>query len=264
MLASLYPDLIDSAREVVIECDTRLVPLFTRSFPKAEVRAQTHDEMRRETVHDFDRAISAGSLIRWFRPSIDTFPDRSSFLVPDPGRVIAWTERLAEIGPAPYVGISWRSKIQTAERRLEYTRLDEWGDIFQVPGVTWVNLQYDDCNRELRDAETRFGVHIHRWDWLDLMNDFDEVAALMTALDLVVAPFNAVSMLSGALGVRTVAMGNRFGWAELNADRMPWTPSIVVALRTPVEEWDEVLNVAAREVASVADRAATRVAVAGV
>jgi hypothetical protein len=259
MLASLYPDLIDAAREVVIECETRLVPLFARSFPKAEVRAQTHDEMRRETVHDFDRATAAGSLIRWFRPSLDAFPDRSSFLVPDPGRVTAWQERLAEIGPPPYVGISWRSKIQTAERRLEYTRLDEWAGIFQVPGVTWVNLQYDDCNRELRDAETRFGVQIHRWDWLDLMNDFDEVAALITALDLVVAPFNAVSMLSGGLGVRTVAMGNRFGWAELNAGRMPWTPSVVVALRTPVEEWDEVLDVAAREVANVADRAATRV-----
>jgi tetratricopeptide (TPR) repeat protein len=252
MLASLYPDLVRSAREVVIECDTRLVPLFARSFPTAEVRAQTHDEMRRESMHDFDRAIPAGSLIRWFRPTLDAFPDRASFLAADPGRVEAWRERLAAIGPGPYVGISWRSKIQTAERRLEYTRLDEWGDIFSVPGVTWVNLQYDDCNRELRDAEKRFGVQINRWDWLDLMNDFDEVAALMTALDLVVAPFNAVAMLSGALGVRTVAMGNRYGWGELGSGRMPWQPSIVVASRMPNEEWDEVLAVAAREVTQIA------------
>ena len=252
MLASMYPDLVDAAREVVVECDTRLVPLFARSFPTAEVRAQTHDEMRRESMHDFDRAIPAGSLIRWFRPTLGAFPDRSSFLVPDPERVVAWRERLAALGPGPYVGVSWRSKIQTAERRLEYTRLDEWRDIFSVPGVTWVNLQYDDCNRELRDAEKRFGVQINRWDWLDLMNDFDEVAALMTALDLVVAPFNAVAMLSGALGVRTVAMGNRYGWGELGSGRMPWQPAIVVASRMPNEEWDEVLAVAAREVMRVA------------
>ncbi len=252
MLASMYPDLVDATREVVVECDTRLVPLFARSFPTAEVRAQTHDEMRRESMHDFDRAIPAGSLIRWFRPTLGAFADRSSFLVPDPARVAAWQERLAAIGPGPYVGVSWRSKIQTAERRLEYTRLDEWGDIFSVPGVTWVNLQYDDCNRELRDAEKRFGVQINRWDWLDLMNDFDEVAALMAALDLVVAPFNAVAMLSGALGVRTVAMGNRYGWGELGSGRMPWQPAIVVASRMPNEEWDEVLAVAAREVMQVA------------
>jgi len=252
MLASLYPDLVDAARAVVIECDARLVPLFTRSFPTAEVRAQTNDEYLRETVHDVDRATPAGSLIRWFRPQVDAFPDRRSYLAPDAARVAEWRERLAALGPGPYVGISWRSKLQTAERRIEYTRLDEWDEVFAVPGATWVNLQYDDCNRELHDAEKRFGVRIHRWDWLDLMNDFDEVAALITALDLVVAPFNAVSMLSGALGVRTLAMGNRYGWGELGTGRMPWMPSIVVASRMPNEEWDDVLRAAAREVASLA------------
>jgi hypothetical protein len=104
-----------------------------------------------------------------------------------------------------------------------------------------------------------FGVHVNRWDDIDLMNDFDEVAALMCALDLVVAPFNAVAMLSGALGVPTVAMGNRYGWGELGSGRMPWQPSIGVAARMPNEEWDEVLKQAAREVAKVAERSATRV-----
>lgn len=258
MLASLYPDLIDAARSVVVECDPRLVPLFARSFPGAEVRAQTHDERRRETMHDVDRASAAGSLIQWFRPRAEAFPDRRSYLAADSARVEQWRARLAKIGPGPYVGISWRSKLQTAERRNEYTRLDEWGDVFAVPGITWVNLQYDDCNRELHDTEKRFGVEIQRWDWLDLMNDFDEVAALTTALDLVVAPFNAVSMLSGALGVRTVAMGNRHGWGELGTGRMPWTPAIVVASRMPNEEWDAVLTVAAREVGTLAEGAATR------
>lgn len=162
-------------------------------------------------MHDVDRAIPAGSLIRWLRPTIAAFPERSSFLVADPNKVAAWRERLAETGPGPYIGVSWRSKIQTAERRLEYTRLDEWSGIFAVADGTWINLQYDDCNRELRDAESLFGVHIHRWDWLDLMNDFDEVAAVMSAFNLVVAPFTAVAMLSGALGVPTAAMGNRYG-----------------------------------------------------
>jgi hypothetical protein len=84
------------------------------------------------------------------------------------------------------------------------------------------------------------------------MNDFDEVAALTTALDLVVAPFNAVSMLSGALGVPTVAMGNRFGWGELGSGRMPWMPATIVASRMPNEEWDDVLAIAQGAVASVA------------
>jgi len=259
MLASMYPDLIGATREVVIECETRLVSLFTRSFPNAEVRTQSCDGRRRETMHDFDRAIPAGSLIGHFRRDLADFPDRPSHLVADPQRVAEWKDRLAEIGPPPYVGISWRSQIRTAERRLEYTRLDQWGAVLGVPGVTWVNLQYDDCNRELHDAENHFGVRIHRWDWLDLMNDFDEVAALVSALDLAIAPFNAVSMLSGALGVRTFAIGRRFTWGTLGTNRLPWLPAVAVALRAPDEAWDGPLALAAQHVADAVAHAASHV-----
>jgi tetratricopeptide (TPR) repeat protein len=251
LFASCYPDLIASTREVVIECDTRLIELFTRSFPTAEVRAQTFDPRRGETADDFDAAIPAGSLPQWFRPSVETFPKRSSFLVPNQNRVDEWRTRLADLGPSPHVGISWRSRIKTAERRLEYTRLDEWGELFDIPGITWVNLQYDDCERELREAEQRFGVQIQRWSWLDLMNDFDEIAALTCALDLVVAPRNAVAMLGGALGVRTVMMGNRWDWSDLGTDTCPWLPSVQLVYRHVGEEWNAVLATAAARVRQV-------------
>ncbi len=259
MFASCYPDLIEAAREVVIETDPRVVELFARSFPGAEVRAQTFEASGKETMHDFERVIPAGSLYRYFRPSLEHFPDRRAYLVPDPGRVAAWKDRLHEFGHGPYVGISWRSKIKTAERRLEYTRIEDWGPIFAIKGATWVNLQYDKCESELLDAESRFGVRIARWSWLDLMNDFEDVAALISALDLVVAPHNAVAMLGGALGIRTIATGNAFGWAQLGTDSYPWMPSLELAHRQPGETWDGPIATAARAVAETVERAQTHV-----
>ena len=258
IFASCYPDLIAAANDVLIECDSRLVTLFARSFPQAAVRAQTMDQFGRETRHDYDSVIPAGSLPPIFRPTIEAFPDRRSYLVPDEARVAAWRERLAEQGPGPYVGISWRSKVKTAERRLEYTRLEEWGEIFATPDVTWVNLQYDDCDRELHDAETRFGVHIARWDWLDLLNDFDEVAALISALDFVISPRNAVAMLSGAVGVDAAVMCNRFAWIDLGTDNCPWVPTLRIIARNPNDDWDAVLSTTAQLVGEVA-RSASRV-----
>ena len=148
--------------------------------------------------------------------------------------------------------MSWRSRLNTAERRLEYTRLDEWGPILSVPGVTWVNLQYDDCERELAAAERTFGVTVHRWEWLDLMNDFEEMAALTTALDLVVAARNAVAMLGGAVGVPTVMMGNRWDWSDLGSDTSPWFPTIKLVYRHLGEEWDAVIATAAAAVRDLA------------
>jgi tetratricopeptide (TPR) repeat protein len=259
MLASCYPDIIAAAQEVIIECDPRLEALFARSFPEAVVRARSVDILGRETLHDYDRSIPAGSLARIFRRNLDEFPDERVIVKADPVKVAEWRERLREVGDGPYVGLSWRSKVKTAERRLEYTRLEEWGEIFDIPNVTWVNLQYDDCEHELHDAEERFGVRVHRWDFLDLMNDLDEVAALNSALDLVIAPRNAVSMLSGALGVETIALANRFSWADLGTDRLPWLPAARMIYREPNGEWAPALTALARAVAEVADRTTSRV-----
>ena len=143
---------------------------------------------------------------------------------------------------------AWRSKLRTAERRLEYTRLSEWRGIFGVPGASFFNLQYDDCERELTDAERRFDVEIHRWPFVDYMNDFEEIAALMANLDLVIAPRNAVAMLSGALGIPTVMMGNRWDWSDLGTDSYPWMPSVTLVYRELDQEWDHVIAAAAERV----------------
>jgi hypothetical protein len=255
MFASCYPDIIEAAREVVIECDPRLISLLTRSFPQAEVHGRPLEPSSRTTVYRCERAIPAGSLPRIFRPTIAAFPDRPAVIKADPDRVAAWHQRLGTIGRPPYVGIAWRSRLMTVERRLSYTRLDDWSEAFAVPRVTWVNLQYDECEPELLNAEERFGVRLHRWEWLDLMNDLDEAAALTAALDLVVSPRSAVSMLAGALGVDTIAFANRHSWADLGTDRLPWMPAVRMMYREPNGEWAPVLSEAARAIAGVAERA---------
>src|SRR5262249_33815621 len=129
---------------------------------------------------------------------------------------------------------------------------DEWGALFTVPGITWVNLQYDDCEAELRRAEVRFGVRVHRWESLDLMNDLDEVAALTTALDVVVSPRTAVSMLSAALGVDTITLASPHSWADLGTTRLPWLPATRMIYREPTGDWAPVLSAAAGEIAAIA------------
>jgi Flp pilus assembly protein TadD len=262
LFASCYPDAIAHAESVVIETDHRIAPLFARSFPGATVRGQTINMRGGEMLAepDFDITVPAGSLPVFFRSTVDAFPDRRSYLVPDPAQVAAWEQRLAPIGIGAdgsgrpvRVGFSWRSKLNTAERRLEYTRLAEWGEIFGIANVEFFNLQYDECEQELHDAERRFDVRIHRWSDVDYMNDFDAVAALMVNLDLVISPRSAVAMLAGALGVPTVMMGNRWDWSDLGTDTCPWLPAVTLVYRHLGQEWDAVLAQAARRIRHLAD-----------
>src|SRR5262245_57299288 len=181
MFAGLYQEVIDRTQYCLIECARKLEPLFRRSFPGAQVVAKR--EPPDASIRDrFDYQTASGSLARWLRPSIDSFPARAGYLQPDPTRVAYWSRRIAELGDGLKVGFSWRSCNLKGERALACTRIEQWGAIFAVPGMHFVNLQYDDCSAELVRAQERFGILLNVFPEVDLFNDLDEAAALMMAM----------------------------------------------------------------------------------
>ncbi|AWK85853.1 tetratricopeptide repeat protein [Azospirillum thermophilum] len=247
LFASCYPDLIRRVGHLVIECDRRLVPLFQRSFPAATVRSQSIGTDGRETIvpPDCDAHLPAGSLPQRMRRSLADYAEQAPWLVPDPMLVDRWRERLDALGPGLRVGIGWRSQVMTTERRAAYTALADWGAIFAIPGIIFVNLQYGDCEAELRQAEERFGVRIHRWPDLNLKDDFDGTAALTASLDLVLSPAMSVGELAGALGVPVWRFCG-MDWTQLGTGVRPWFPTMRLFQPQPGETLPAVLERIAR------------------
>lgn len=254
MFASCLPDLIARAGHVTLECDRRLVPLLARSLPQATVRAESLDDLGNETIQPgmFDYHTPAGSLPRWLRPDLAAFPFRSSYLMADPKRVQEWRHRLIGLEGNLKVGLCWRSRLLTGGRSEAYTGLSRWAPLFSQPGVSFIRLQYDDCEVEIRDAERRFGITIHRWPGLDLMNDFDGVAALMSALDLVIAGPTSVGELAGALGVPVWRFAWNGDWTALGSDRRPWFPSMRLFYARAGERLDDMLELMAGDLRDLA------------
>ncbi|MGR0188315.1 tetratricopeptide repeat protein [Azospirillum aestuarii] len=254
LFAGCLDELIARAAAVVVECDRRLVPLFARSFPRAEWRPAPADP--EAPCAGIDRHVAMGSLPRWLRTRLDHFPQRPSFLTADPKRAARWRERVDALGPGLKVGIAWRSGLMTAERRGAYAPLDMWGPVFALPGVVVVTLQYGDCAAEIAEAERRFGVTIHRWDDLDLKDDLDGVAALMTALDLVVTPASSVGELAGALGMPVWRFGPPGDWTALGTGARPWFPTMALIPAPPGQPASGALPTIARRLAGLRPKAA--------
>ncbi|WP_236783917.1 tetratricopeptide repeat protein [Azospirillum humicireducens] len=225
LFASCFDALRGLDGPVTVECDRRLVSLFARSFPWLSVRAETADAAGRETVEppDCDLQFPAGSLPALARDRLDRFPPRPAYLRPDPDRVAQWRERVAAL-PGLRVGLAWRSQIVTAQRAAAYTGLPDWLPLLDLPGVTVVSLQYGDCTAELARVETATR-RLHRWNDLNLKDDFEGVSALIANLDLVISPATAVGELAGALGVPVWRLGTR-DWTQLGAGVRPWYPSM--------------------------------------
>jgi hypothetical protein len=186
--------------------------------------------------------VPVGDLSRWLRPTLNHFPSHSGYLTPPPDRVALWKEHLGHLGAGLKVGISWRSSNLKGRRALSCTSLDQWGAVFGVKGVHFVNLQYDECNTELAQARARFGVPIHAYSDVDLLDDMDEAAALTKALDLVISAPTSVALLSGALGVPTWQMNFGADWTRHGTEGYPWFPSIKVFPRAHDQTWEDILE----------------------
>jgi len=189
MFASCYQETIDRAGECFIECSTRLVSLFARSFPRARIVARNLSRMPDwGALPAFDFHVPGGSLPLHLRRSARDFPHRRSYLVPDEARVRHWRSRLDELGPGLKVGLAWTGGLAGTLRAVRSLRLKELQPLLDVQGARFASLEF---------VESTAGPV---W-WPEATRNVDESAALVCALDLVISVTTTVAHVAGAVGL---------------------------------------------------------------
>lgn len=217
MYSGLYRDLLRMEARAIFECDPRLVSLFKRSFPTAEIYPKefVNSPSSFENDSSIDFQCPAGDLIPHLRPTIESFPSSRAPLAVDPSRVAHWRGELAKIGPSTKIGITWRSGrpdlMQVKrENRKGSIPLTKWRPLLLTAGVSFINLQYGESKAEIAQVSTDLGITIHTMPDLDTLNNIDDLAALIAALDLTISIPNITYLLSVAVG--------KTAWAAVGRD----------------------------------------------
>ena len=228
MFLSCMPDLIAAHDKIILEVDQRLVDTMQRSFPSVEVRGEVFipAPFLDAVYQDYDYHLPVGSLMRFFRPQIEDFNRSGPYVVINKEKKEKFTERLAPYKDKLLIGICWRSGNIDALRAMTYIGILNWGDLFSMKNVVWINLQYGECEEECLEAEKEFGIEIIRWNDLNLKDDLDDVFALITELDYVVTVATAVQHMAAAVGVETLLIKPPGDWNHFNLDYDPWFPSL--------------------------------------
>ena len=114
--------------------------------------------------------------------------------------------------------------------------------LLSTHGVTFVSLQYGDCVTEIEQVRSRHNVALHHWQ--EAIDDYDETAALVSALDLVVSVQTAIVHLGGALGKPVwVMVPSSPEWRYMaSGNRMPWYPSARLFRQKQGESWAPVID----------------------
>jgi hypothetical protein len=185
-------------------------------------------------------------LPRCFGTSVESVPARLPYLVACPEAVARWRARLnqAFVQNAGFrVGIVWSGapRLGMAQMRaMDHRRsihAQKLAPLAGLPGIAFVSLQYPPPDPgNLPPLPGLF-------DPMPEIADFDDTAALVHTLDLVIAVDTSVAHLAGALG-RPVWLLSRFDacwrWIAGRSDS-PWYPTMRICRQTRPGDWHTVL-----------------------
>ena len=249
LFSSCLLDMHDLGYNVVLECDNRMINLYKRTYPKFDVRCELFTPEGFHLLNDFDLHCPMGALPGIFRNSIEAFPNIFKSMLVDEQLSLKAKELLAPLQGKKLLGICWRSGKLSLLRNLHYTSLLDWGPIFSKKDEYYfINLQYGDCERELCEAEQKFGIKIHRWSEIDLKNDMEFVFALISNLNAVVTVGTAVSTMAGSVNVETHIMMKN-SWVLLGQKVIyPWFPKIKPYVAEPRSSVSELINIVAKNI----------------
>lgn len=248
--------------QILLECDTRLVDLFQRSFPRIEVYPRTAPLQKRLFQPDVSWKVPVAHLPHYFTSKLrELIKDRwelalkpyvagYGWLSPDMTRVQFWRDYLENLGNGEQrliVGVAWRSANLARARMLQYVSPAEL--VRSLPdGALAVNLQYVYNNSEIEEIQAcgkERNITFHTIPDLDLRDDLDEITNVCGALDALATPLTSTAFMGGAIGLPTFVFRSAPSgeiWQQLGTPHLPWLPSIRVFCRDPREDWADVLG----------------------
>ncbi len=254
MFSNAYPDLVRAVGptgKLLITCDSRLIPLFQRSFSAAEAGPYENKRHNGKGVRvvpwlaerqPIDYYSTCGSVLRFLRTDPSSFPTSQPHLVPDAARVKFWRNRLEALGPGPYVGLCWRSMVIAGARGKYFSPIDLWGPVMTNRSARFINLQYGDSAADIARAREQFGIDIQNFDDLDLKNSLDDNAALCAALDLVISAPTAAGAIAGSVGTEVWLLTIGTVWPALGTDHFPWFTKSKVMSPARYADWPELMT----------------------
>lgn len=231
-LARYFPLVARQGGETIVETPSELRGLFERIGGITVYDASGGIFPLRED----DLVCPAFSLPLALRTDAASIPADVPFLRADEAKAARWTERLNLRATDLNVGIVWSGGDR---HRLDYLRscsLREFAPLLEIEGVRWFGLQKG--ARENDELEWPPALRIERLG--GAIEDFDDTAAIVARLDLVIGVDTSVAHLAGTLGKpvwMALGLGSDWRWMRDRTDT-PWYPTMRLFRQHEPGRWE--------------------------
>jgi Tfp pilus assembly protein PilF len=227
--------LAERGGKVLVECQPEIKPLLILMPSVDAVRAAG------EPLPPFDFQIPLMSIPRVVGASVEEIPADVPYLAPDPRKIKTWANRLAgDKLPAGTrrVGIAWAGNAANPNEKRRSIPPALLAPLTEISGVRLYSLQKDHGPADLAAAGLPIIDHTRH------LANFEETAALIANLDLVISIDTAVAHLAGAMDrpVWTL-LADLCDWRWM-AERpdSPWYPSMRLFRQQTPGDWSGPLR----------------------
>jgi len=220
MFARYVPWVQTRADSVVLACSREMEPTVRRMFPGTQTYTQW------DRIPPYACFCPLSGLPRLHGTTLETIPAVGPPYHADPGLAAKWKARLdRDIPPGlRRVGISWAGRPTHNNDRNRSLPLSAFGPIGAVEGIALVSLQKGPAAAQAKTWEGRATL-------LDLdaeIGDFEDTAAIIDGLDLLVCVDTSVGHLAGVMGKPAWIMlpfAPDWRWLLGRSDT-PWYPTL--------------------------------------
>ena len=229
------PSLRERATSVAFECPAKLAPLLEGNGIVDVLGATAY------APGGFDVALPLGDLPE----ALESWTTPPAFPIA-PRRGAEWRERLAALGPPPYLGVTWRGGTKRG-LKVEFARgpdllykainIHVLGAALRKWPGTVVVLQRLPLAGEVEMFAKALGRQAH--DLSSLNEDLDAMAAVLSVIDEYVGVSNTNMHIRAGLGKTArvlVPFPPEFRWMS-TGESSPWFPSFTLYRQPPGADW---------------------------
>jgi Tfp pilus assembly protein PilF len=242
--ARYIPMVAKRCEQVILGCSAEMAPLLAR-IPGVGVCCHRWNEIPGHAVH-----TRLSSLAGLFHARLETIPNKVPYLTPDPARIASWAERLDRELPRvrPRIGLAWTGRPTHPNDRRRSIRLERLAPLSQAGAACFVSLQKPLPSTDVGAMSWFPGLS----DLSGSLTDFEQTAALLANLDMVITVDTAMGHLAGALAKPVWIMlpkASDWRWL-LDRSDSPWYPTARLFRQASPGAWDPLINAVATALAA--------------
>ena len=238
-------DSINIARYLVSLADEGAKVTFLVQKPLEKLMNTLDKRVKIITKEDrsiaYDYSCSLMDLPLIFKTTLENIPIIDPYLKADKDLIKKWREKI-DINKFN-IGIAWQGNKDAAVDEGRSFSLDLFNKISQIKNIQLISLQKNDGIEQLNEFKKNFNI-LDFGDDLDRFGSFQDTAAIIKNVDLVISPDTSINHLASALGAKVFLLLQKvpYWFWQLDTEKSPWYKNIKIFRQTISNDWTDVFD----------------------